>query len=239
MRKVQSNNYVIVLYNTNRVLCFGAKPRQAHNQPSQDQRSSPARINTPAQPESTPQPSQHQHSSPADINTPAQPTSTLQPSRHQHSSTADINTPAQPTSTLQPSQHQHPNPVRKPSHPSPAKQRSAPTTPPEKKTSPATPSTPATNLQPPTGTRKETSPPPSHLRHVDIAYKLCYLVTYLMLSYVNPGPFPSTHGPRAQLMCLAHGDTSSQPPPPLSLDSGQNYPQLSQEYPHSSPASFP
>jgi len=61
---------------------------------------------------------------------------------------------------------------------------------------------------------------------VDIAYKLCYLVTYLMLSYVNPGPFPSPHGPLAQLMCLAHGDTSSQPPPPLSLDSGQIHPQL-------------
>ena len=30
-----------------------------------------------------------------------------------------------------------------------------------------------------------------------------------MLSYVNPGP-----SPLAQLMCLAHGDTSSQPPPP-------------------------
>ena len=54
-----------------------------------------------------------------------------------------------------------------------------------------------------------------HLASVDIAYKLCYLLTYLMLSYVNPGPSPSPHGPLAQLMCLAHGDASSQPPPPL------------------------
>ena len=116
MRKVQSNNYVIVLYNTNRVLCFGAKPRQAHNQPSQDQRSSPARINTPAQPESTPQPSQHQHSSPADINTPAQPTSTLQHSRHQHSSPANINTLTQrenPHTPAQQNRGQHPPHPRK------------------------------------------------------------------------------------------------------------------------------
>jgi len=129
MRKVQSNNYVIVLYNTNCVLCFGAKPRQAHNQPSQDQRSSPARINTPAQLESTPQP-------------------------------AKINTPAQPTSTLQPSQHQHPNTARKPSHPSPAKQRSAPTTPRKRRPHqpPHPPQPPTSNLQP--GQEKR---PPLHL----------------------------------------------------------------------------
>ena len=83
--KYRVKNYVIVLYNTNCVLCLGAKPSQAHNQPSQDHRPSPAGINTPAQPdsaqpESTPQPSQTLHPSPTGINTPAQPESTPQPS---------------------------------------------------------------------------------------------------------------------------------------------------------------